>query len=176
MKHSRIMMTLQERFGDPIGSYAGDAPVGVRSEAVVCPSCGMMPIDGVCGCAADSHDCGCGAPVGECSCEEELCDSCGMSVDQCACPASGTCPKCGMMPIDGECNCALAVMEAAGSCAECGMSEAMCECGTYESDMKEVAPPGHEKMVKGLKKDPDIDNPWAVAWSAYNKKKKKGER
>jgi hypothetical protein len=35
-----------------------------------------------------------------------------------------------------------------------------------------VAPPGEEKLVKKLKKEPDVDNPFAVAWSIYNKKKK----
>ena len=32
-----------------------------------------------------------------------------------------------------------------------------------------VAPPGGENVVKGLKEDSDVDNPWAVAWSMYNK-------
>jgi hypothetical protein len=36
-----------------------------------------------------------------------------------------------------------------------------------------VAPPGEkwEQLVKDLKKDPNVDNPWAVAWSQYNKSK-----
>lgn len=34
-----------------------------------------------------------------------------------------------------------------------------------------AAPPGMEHVVRELKKDPDIDNPWAVAWSIYNRKK-----
>ena len=69
MKRS-ITELLQERFGDPIGSYAGDAPVGVRSiqeekcpecgmedcecdhtnEAKACRECGFMEVDGSCGC------------------------------------------------------------------------------------------------------------------------------
>lgn len=36
-------------------------------------------------------------------------------------------------------------------------------------EMAEVAPPGFEKVVKGLKKNKDVDNPWAVAWSMKNK-------
>lgn len=32
-----------------------------------------------------------------------------------------------------------------------------------------VAPPGMEDVVMELKKDPNIDNPFAVAWSMYNK-------
>lgn len=33
-----------------------------------------------------------------------------------------------------------------------------------------VAPPGMEHVVKALKKEPGIDNPFAVAWSMYTKK------
>ena len=33
----------------------------------------------------------------------------------------------------------------------------------------EVAPPGGEKLVKALKKQKGIKNPWAIAWSKYNK-------
>ncbi len=39
-----------------------------------------------------------------------------------------------------------------------------------EADLDEKAPPGRERQVKALKKDPDIDNPFAVAWASYNKK------
>ncbi len=38
-------------------------------------------------------------------------------------------------------------------------------------DVDEVAPPGREKQVKALKKT-DVENPWAVAWSSYNKGRK----
>ena len=31
-----------------------------------------------------------------------------------------------------------------------------------------VTPPGREDQVKALKKEPGIDNPWAVAWHSYN--------
>ena len=36
--------------------------------------------------------------------------------------------------------------------------------------IKEKAPPGMEDVVLRLKKDPDIDNPYAVAWAMYNRK------
>lgn len=36
-------------------------------------------------------------------------------------------------------------------------------------EVAEVAPPGYEKVVKGIKKNKDVDNPWAVAWSMKNK-------
>jgi hypothetical protein len=97
---------IQERFGDPIGSYAGDAPIGVRDEPEVCPECGMMSIDG------------------NCECNDNIISS------------------NGFMKLD-------------------------------EDEIDEVAPPGDEKLVKALKKNPDIDNPWAVAWSIHNKHKKK---
>lgn len=42
-----------------------------------------------------------------------------------------------------------------------------------DDELTQKAPPGGEKMVKALKKQKGIDNPWAVAWSQYNKKHKK---
>ncbi len=53
-------------------------------------------------------------------------------------------------------------------------SDNLGECDTMpmeidESELDEVSPPGKEKMVKALKKQPDVKNPWAVAWSSYNK-------
>ena len=71
MRNKSIFRVLQERFGDPIGSYAGDSPAGVRdvgpvrcptcgmedcecqhsmSEGDVCSECGMMAVEGTCGC------------------------------------------------------------------------------------------------------------------------------
>lgn len=38
-----------------------------------------------------------------------------------------------------------------------------------EADLVQKAPPGRERQVKALKKNKDIDNPWAVAWASYNK-------
>lgn len=51
----KMRRILQERFGDPIGSYAGEAPAGVRSvdeidEAESCSECGYMEVEGSCGC------------------------------------------------------------------------------------------------------------------------------
>ena len=51
-------------------------------------------------------------------------------------------------------------------------------CGvivTRSEEITEVAPPGKEKMVKGLKKKfkKDKSAPYAIAWAAYNKEKKK---
>ena len=142
MSKRSIYDFLRESFGDPIGSYAGDAPVGVRSE----------------------------------------CAGCGMPSEQCSCPSSAVCPMCGMMPVGGECECGTFVHEASSEpCSECGMLEidGVCECGTMkESKLHEVAPEGYEKIVKALKKNPSIDNPWAIAWSMKKKgiKPKKGKK
>lgn len=43
---------------------------------------------------------------------------------------------------------------------------------TTLEELLEVAPPGMEKVVKGLKKNKEIDNPWAVAWAIKNKKRR----
>ena len=97
---------LEEKFGYPvfnkIGVYAGDAPAGAPGisgpveETEVCQMCGMMPVDG---------DCGCGG-----SDEVEVCPGCGMMpVDgSCGCmhESAAPCEECGMMPLEGEgCGC-----------------------------------------------------------------------
>lgn len=38
-----------------------------------------------------------------------------------------------------------------------------------EACAREKAPPGWEGSVKAMKKHPEIDNPWALAWSMKNK-------
>ena len=104
-----------------------------------------------------------------------------MPTEQCSCPESGVCPMCGMMPVSGECSCGTFVHEAAEPCEECGMLEVDGSCGCthmQESKLHEVAPEGYEKIVKALKKEPSIENPWAVAWSMKKKgiKPKKGKK
>lgn len=42
---------------------------------------------------------------------------------------------------------------------------------TNEAEINEVTPPGEEKLVRSLKKK-GVKNPWALAWSIHNKKKK----
>ena len=94
MKRS-IEEILKERFGDHIGSYAGNAPVGVRSvDEEVCPTCGM-------------EDCECDHIN-----EAESCSQCGMMPiegEGCACESlseAEVCEECGMMPLEGEgCGC-----------------------------------------------------------------------
>ena len=62
-------------------------------------------------------------------------------------------------------------------CDECGNRACRhCDtchnCDAHWGEIDEITPPGYEKVVKALKKSPDVDNPWAVAWSM----KKKGAR
>ena len=78
MKNRNIYKILQERFGDPIGYYAGDAPAGVRDNrqmrcptcgtedcecqhslkeaSEVCKECGMMEVEGSCGCTHEMKE------------------------------------------------------------------------------------------------------------------------
>lgn len=133
---------LSELFGDPIGSYAGDAPVGVRDErdTEICEDCGMFVIDGECNCTKGKA----GTST----------SSWGVEVE--------ACKRCGMLPLretqDGSCP----------TCDEEGCTHEMDEGG-----VDEVAPPGHEKMVRGLKKAKGVDNPFAVSWAHHNKYHKK---
>tara|TARA_Y100000310_G_C20513750_1_gene730148 strand:+ start:501 stop:740 length:240 start_codon:yes stop_codon:yes gene_type:complete len=39
----------------------------------------------------------------------------------------------------------------------------------HEDDLEEIAPPGWEGTVKKMKKNPEIENPWALAWSMKKK-------
>ena len=64
-----------------------------------------------------------------------------------------TCEGCGCMK----------QLEEEETCNQCGMMQ------TELDGLDQKAPPGREKQVKALKKDPDVDNPWAVAWASYNK-------
>lgn len=143
--NEKLEKMLAERFGEKIGSYAGESAVGVHDERemmdeeMICPDCGMMVVDGHCGC--ESWCDSCNMPAGHCSCDD---------VDDKVMDAS-VCPNCGMMQpaVDETVTC------------ECGMDEG--------KKLQEVTPKGYEKIVKGLKKNPDVDNPWAVAWSMKNK-------
>lgn len=108
-----IEVILQERFGDPIGSYAGDAPIGVRStEEKVCQTCGMQERD-----HALIEDETCTASLGPCvgisrteAGDIEFCNRCGMMLlEDCGCTHMAeqeVCSQCGMMPVEDEgCNC-----------------------------------------------------------------------
>jgi hypothetical protein len=73
-------------------------------------------------------------------------------------------------------------LDEAGCCEQCGtMQSSMdqahaCEGDGYmpedvdeADDLDQVAPPGGEKVVKALKKQKGVKNPWAVAWAMKNR-------
>lgn len=135
-KHERM---LAEIFGEPLSTAVSEpikARVDLDKSDGVCPDCGMMPVNGRCGCPADE---------------------------------SGVCPRCGMMSINDMCRCD--VVKSGGSSCGCGgMSQGGCMCeGKSKKKLKEVTPKGYEDIVKALKKDPEIDNPWAIVWSMKKK-------
>lgn len=121
---NRLAKKLYETFGEPIGSYAGEAPVGVRNEGMPCPDCGMMPIAGKCGCENESGDvcskCGMMPIDGICECysararhvNEAGC-MCKATMGDCSCGVRemDTC-ECGGMNEDGTCGCDKEVTEA----------------------------------------------------------------
>ena len=121
MTNKKITKQIQERFGDPIGSYAGDAPVGVRSvdeTEGLCPDCGMLAVGGEgCGC----HD------------EESM-----------------TCPNCGMMPVGGACGCA-DLNEGVEPCEACGMLEVEGSCGCTHVEEAEKGGPSPKTARKILR-------------------------
>jgi len=93
MNNEKLRKILQETFGEPIGSYAGESLVGVRDEQA-CPACGMMLVDGQCGCN-----------------QAETCSSCGMLPfeTECNCGTSslalGESCNCGMNQVEVGCGC-----------------------------------------------------------------------
>lgn len=68
------------------------------------------------------------------------------------------CDQCGMMQTD---------MDQAHACEADGPMATELD----EDDLVQKAPPGGEKVVKALKKQKGVKNPWAVAWAM----KKRGE-
>ncbi len=55
--------------------------------------------------------------------------------------------------------------------AQSGAKPAQKSSSLGSQNLNEKTPPGREKQVRALKKDKNIDNPWAVAWASVNKKK-----
>ena len=162
--------TLVEMFGDPIdpkfGTKIGQLPgittvgaVGVRDMGMnddlgdVCQNCGMMSIDGKCGCEEmpeEHHDSlegmchGCGMPVQQCMCaSKETCPACGMSPCKCGVQDDSVCSSCSMMSPSIEapsCGCLSTGEEMLEekTCSECGMNESVCECGYMSEAKKKV--------------------------------------
>jgi hypothetical protein len=84
---------LKEKFGEPIGMMAGQPMVGVRDERTdVCPHCGELPIDGICGCGDQCPQCAEMPVDNSCGCglreAEKTCDECGMKEEVCECSMS----------------------------------------------------------------------------------------
>lgn len=94
------------------------------------------------------------------------------------------CDQCGMMPtFEGDHTCPMDETVTSGEPPVChcggerfskapdGMLRCK-DCGRemMVDDLDEVAPPGEEKQVRALKKQPGVRNPYAVAWSRYDKK------
>jgi len=52
MVKTHLNKILLEKFGDPIGSYAGEPLIGVRDEEEedICEKCGLLKLDELCGC------------------------------------------------------------------------------------------------------------------------------
>lgn len=132
--HKRLVETFGEPLDPKFGTKIGDVPgigkvgaVGVRDmseDVVVCPDCGMMPINGKCGCAAD---------------DSGVCPMCGMMPAQIEQPCS-----CGMNESTDE----------AVSCDECGMEEEVCECGYMSEGKKKGKGPSKktaQKILRGTK-------------------------
>lgn len=146
-----IFQTLQERFGEPLGGMETTDGQGVGSAG---------------GRKKDMGNRGFGAKLSE---GPVVCEECGGMM-----PLEGyTCENCGMMAeteVSGRhpghgtnCHCP--------DCQRPPETAAQKVAGLDEIGMDQVAPPGREKQVKALKKDKSIDNPWAVAWASYNKRK-----
>jgi hypothetical protein len=174
----------------PIGGSCGCDHSDGKDEGQICSGCGMMVVGGKCGCAHDDvcPMCGQMPPRLDSSC------GCGLTEASCAEEPSSAMPNPGDMVKDvikmaglGE-TCidepssinepsmnsvadAAGVSESDGygQCKQCSMKEMECECDMNEGDLEEVTPPGYEPVVKALKKEPDVDNPWAIAWSMKKK-------
>jgi len=53
MVKTHLNKILLEKFGDPIGSYAGEPLIGVRDEEEedICETCKMLKLNKLCGCS-----------------------------------------------------------------------------------------------------------------------------
>ena len=137
----KIMQTLIERFGEPIGDMTSDGqgvPDGTHKK--------------------DMGNRGFGAEF-----ESDVCEHCGHMQTRLT-EDVGCCEQCGMMGMgESEGGGRHPGHASSCTCPDCSRPE------RQDDDLDEKAPPGREKQVKALKKDKSIDNPWAVAWASYNK-------
>ena len=144
-----IYEMLVERFGEPIGKVKDIGP-GVADERGGHPHKGEDPGNYGWGSSKLSEGAGvcpqCGGMMGL---DEDVCTSCSMMSDMDESEGGGRHPG-----HDKACTCP--------DCSRPVLHD--------ESELDEKAPPGREKQVKALKKEPGVDNPYAVAWASYNKK------
>ena len=123
-KHEKI---LAEIFGDPLNVSSLD-PIEVSNELgdieEVCPDCGMMPINGRCGCAAK---------------ENGVCPICGMfPIDgQCGCKSTKL-PS--SLPDESQ--------ESSSGCGCSGMNQGSCVC---EAKRKGPSKKTAKKILRGTK-------------------------
>lgn len=76
-----------------------------------------------------------------------------------------TCCQCGMMQVDEEAGCPNGHMD-----EDMNAVEAPAQAFEESDELDQVTPPGGERVVKALKKQKGVRNPWAVAWALHNKK------
>lgn len=186
---TQIMQTLLEKFGEPIGQVPGDHQAvpsshhkgksmgnrgfgdklkeDTKAGEVNVPTC---------------DECGAMMPL-----ESDSCNQCGaMSthMDE-AVETMMDCPRCGhtiypnQNPKCRKCGKVVKAPKRAVDESESGGRHpghaASCTCPdcsrptAHDDDLDEVAPPGREKQVRALKKNKKVKNPFAVAWSSYNK-------
>lgn len=182
----KIFKTLVERFGEPIGQAVEVGPeeqvktVEPEVKRVrACPSCkgrgkvdshknnGMRTTRMLCPHCRGRGFVDVKPPTTESVNECAHCGSIPHQITEGMC-----CDQCGMMPaMESETSGRHPGHASGCTCPDCSRPETddLLLQGP-EAELDQKAPPGREKQVKALKKNSDIDNPWAVAWSSYNKK------
>lgn len=185
-----IFKTLFERFGEPIGKAVDIGP-GVPDESDSKLHKGTDSENNGFGTKFESsicESCGCMAPQ---MVQQDTCESCGMMdeglpLDAIEASKKNIDPKDPRTTKDALGNVtgtwkgkmepkSTKPKEKKVSESEMGgkhpghASSCTCPDCMPHQDLEEKAPPGREKQVKALKKNKDVDNPFAVAWASYNK-------
>lgn len=159
LHYEAICKMLLERFGEPIGDREAPPTSGKKKdmgnrgfgsakldESGCCEQCGMMA-----GGMEQGHSCGMDqatAIEGSGDLKGKPCKSCG----------KGTYQETSQQDD----------YEGTLHCNKCG-AEVKRHGDLNEDELDEKTPPGGEKVVKALKKDKKVKNPWAVAWSMKDK-------
>lgn len=167
--------------GEDPGNYGWGGPtcnqcgsmMGLEED--VCSECGMMG-EGIQGGRHPGHAASCTCP--DCSRPDLTGDGANAEVDEMKLGISGKRAKDldeteGTDAVDPP------------ACRDCGRGMVKAQDDTWhckgckgatsyehvleDDDLDQKAPPGGEKVVKALKKQKDVKNPWAVAWSMKDK-------